>query len=134
MAGFEQQFEEQQYVMIAKIVEERKGKRSSIYDYSLRYEGEIPYEKVNIVLRKFLKNIDDKTFVSLREIEKVRNPYDVHHFIFGRNNYDFKYYYFYILKKEIPKIETVEPMHIVCEADELPKNKEKFLEFLKRVI
>ena len=58
MTWCEKQPEEKTYVMIAKMVEERKGKRiASIYDYNLRYEGQIPYDKAQIVLKKFVEKL-----------------------------------------------------------------------------
>lgn len=129
-----QQEEKQQYVMIAKIIEAKRGRSNNVAtDYSMRYEGKIPFEEVNIVLKKMIEKIDDDSFVSLREIKNVRNPYDYNHFLFGKVQHD-NVFYFYILKDEIPKIGTDEPIHVVCEADKIPKSKEKFLDIVKLFI
>ena len=132
MAWFDKTKEESRYLSIAKILEERQGRCGEITtNYSMRYEGKIPHAKVDIVLRKMLERIDDESFVTLREIKEVPNPYGNHAIIFGTPRKIYKGFYFYILKDDIPKIETDEPIHIVCEADEFPSSKEKFLDIVK---
>ena len=113
-----------EYVMIAKIIEEHYGRIGNTRtNYSMRYEGKIPHAKVDIVLKKFIDNIDNKSFVSLDEIKVPQDPYSVSHIIFGRPvNDDIVFY---------PKIDTDEPIHIVCQADKFPKSKENFLEIVK---
>ena len=131
MSWFDKSQEKPKYLMIAKIVEEYHDRHScDPKDYSMRYEGKIPHEKVDVVLRKMLERIDDEEFVTLREIKRVPNPYSSS-FIFGSRNWNYNGFYFYILEEEIPKIDTDEPIHIVCEADKFPKNKEKFLDIVK---
>lgn len=132
MPSFIKQPEEQPYVRVAKIVEEKTGRgRKAVTNYSLHFEGSNTYEKVKMVFRKLIEKIDDKDFVSLDEIKYVWDPNGPHSVIFGipHNN---NVYYFYILKEEIPKIETDEPIHIVCQAEEFPKSKEEFLDIVKR--
>lgn len=132
MAWFNKPQEESKYLSIARIVEERHGRCGEITtDYSMRYEGKIPHEKVDAVIKKMLERIDDESFVTLREIKQVPDPYRNNHIIFGTPTRVYKGFYFYVLKEDIPKIETDEPIHIVCEADEFPDDKEKFLEIVK---
>lgn len=132
MAWFNKPQEESKYLSIARIVEERHGRCGEITtDYSMRYEGKIPHEKVDAVIKKMLERIDDESFVTLREIKQVPDPYRNNHIIFGTPARVYKGFYFYVLKEDIPKIETDEPIHIVCEADEFPDDKEKFLEIVK---
>lgn len=131
MAWFDKQQEASKYVMIAKIVEEQYGRvGNSFTNYSMRYEGKIPHEKVDIVLRKMIEKIDDESFVSLREIKYKPDLYSTS-FIFGGPVHNNNVFYFYILEEEISKIGTDEPIHIVCEADKFPKSKEVFLEIVK---
>ena len=121
-----------EYVMIAKIIEEHYGRIGNTRtNYSMRYEGKIPHAKVDIVLKKFIDNIDNEAFVTLDEIKVPQDPYSVSHIIFGRPVNDDIVFYFYILKDEIPKIDTDELIHIVCQADKFPKSKENFLEIVK---
>ena len=128
----EPQEKKPEYVMIAKIIEEHYGRIGGTHtNNSMLYEGKIPHAKVDIVLKKFIDNIDNKSFVSLDELKVPPDPYSVSHIIFGRPVNDDNVFYFYILKDEIPKIDTDEPIHIVCQADEFPKKKEDFLEIVK---
>lgn len=133
MPWFEEPQEKKpEYVMIAKIVEEHYGRIGNTQiNYSMRYEGKIPGKKVDIVLKKFIDNIDNKAFVTLDELKVPPDPYSVSHIIFGGNVHRDNVFYFYILKEEIPKIDTDEPIHIVCQADEFPKSKEEFLKIVR---
>lgn len=132
MAWFNKSTEENKYVLVTTILKERHGRFGDIKtNYSMKYRprAEISYDKVDAVLKKFIERIDDESFVTLREIGHA--PYDSSNAIVGGPVRGCDGFYFYILNEDIPKLETDEPVHIVCEADAFPDDKEEFLDVVK---
>ncbi|MBR4110272.1 MAG: hypothetical protein IKK43_01105 [Clostridia bacterium] len=132
MAWFNKSNEENKYVLVTTILKERYGRFGDIKtNYSMKYRPrtEISYDKVDAVLKKFIEKIDDESFVTLREFE--REPYDSANAVVGGPVRGCNGFYFYILKEDISKIETDEPIHVLCMADAFPDDREEFLDMVK---
>lgn len=124
---------ENRYVYVAMLEVEYvyscTGKNRVPKTYSMK-AGELGFKFAKKCFKKIIEEIDDSDFIELRIVGSEKTPYG------DQNKHSRKIglketYTFYILKDDIDKLLNSEEIHIVCFAEEYPRERTEFIEILK---
>lgn len=134
MARFDSK-KKSKYVLVTRLFKELRESAGNVdVYYRMQNSKAIPHDKVDLVLDKMLDEFDNQDLVVFKKSKTKQNCYDSLSARYGGPVNSCITFNFYLLREDIPKIETDEPIHVLCVADEFPDDKEEFLEVLSMFV